>query len=195
MKWKCRRYRIWIINTKIESELYLWEKWKLLTPFLDVLINLTKEQAFIRSFQSYEHENRWLGFGRMKWSEANNIKWTTKFRNAIGKGSDLLFLGTEIWAPDWNRLCDEGNPPDVFIKLYFFPANEQIREGLVIAVPKSLYNKNKSLVDTQLSHIVNEIPNSSISTETRSWWPGWKIRNSIGDINNREIERIVEGKP
>ena len=163
-------------------------------PSLDCLVRLPKEPAFIRSFQAYKQENRWLGFGRMKWNQANNIKWTTKYRNATGS-ENLLFLGTEIWSPDWNQVCDDDYPPSLFIKLYSFPQLKKIKEGLVIAIPVSTYNKNKSVIETQLENLVCVIPNSSIATKTRIWWPGWKIRNSIGDINNWEIEQIVVSKP
>ncbi len=175
----------------MEANLYLLDKWKLLLPSLDTLINIAPEPAFIRSFQSYKFENRWLGFGRMKWNEENNIKWTTKYRNVGDKIPE--FSNTEIWAPDWNRMCEEDMPPDIFVQLYNFPTLEKIREGIVIALPKSIYNKNKVLVDSELTKLVNEIPCSTISTITRSWWPGWKIRNQNGDINCQEIGKIVEG--
>lgn len=193
MKWKYRRYKLWVINTQTMANLYLWEKWKLLLPSLDIIINLTTEPAFIRSFQCYEFENRWLGFGRMKWNEENNIKWTTKYRNGKTGDKILDFYHTEIWAPDWNRVCDDDMPPDIFVQLYNFPARGKVKEGIVIAMPKSLYNRNKILVDSELSKIMKAIPDSTISIATRSWWAGWKIRNQIGDINSQEIAKIVEG--
>ena len=94
MKWRYRKYKLWVINTETEANLYLWDKWKVLLPSLDALIKLTTEPAFIRSFQSYEFENRWLGFGRMKWNEENNIKWTTKYRNAKTGGKIPEFSHT-----------------------------------------------------------------------------------------------------
>lgn len=150
-------------------------------------------KAFIRSFQSYEYENRWLGFGRMKWNQENNIKWTTKYRS--GNIGDKIpeFFNTEIWAPDWVRVCDDDMPPDIFIQLYNFPTLENIMEGIIIAMPKSLYNKNKLLVDSELIKLVNQIPDSTLSTTTRSWYAELRIRNEIGDINNQEIEKIVKG--
>jgi len=193
MKWKYRKYMVWVINTKTEPSLYLWDNWKLLFPALDILISLTKEQAFIRTFQSYKYENRWLGFGRMKWNEENNIKWTTKYRNGNIENKLPDFSHTEIWAPDWNRVCDESMPPDVFVQLYYFPTLENIREGLVIAIPKSLYKRNIILVDSALTNLMNDISGSTISTSTRSWWSGWKTSNEIGDIGNQEIEKIVKG--
>ena len=177
----------------MEANLYLWDKWKLLFPSLDVVINLTTEPAFIRSFQSYEYENRWLGFGRMKWNEKNNIKWSTEYRKGIRGDKVPRFFHTEIWAPDWNRVCDDGMPPDIFVQLYNFPTFQNIREGLVIAMPKSLYNKNRILIESELKKMMAEIPASTISTSTRGWWPGWKIGNQIGDINIQEIEKIVNG--
>jgi len=193
MKWRYSKYCLWVINTKQKPELYLWDNWKRLLPSLDVLVNLTQEPAFIRSFQGYQYETNWLGFGRMKWNEKNNIKWTTKYINEKRRDQLPQFSHTEIWAPDWNRVCDNGMPPDIFIQLYNFPTLENIQEGIVIAMPRSLYHKNKVLVDTELMKLVSEIPGATISVITRRWYPGWKTGNEIGDINNQEIEKIVEG--
>lgn len=194
IKWRYRTYRLWVINTQTACDLYLWDKWKLLMPSLDALIKLTTAQAFMRTFQSYEFENRWLGFGRMKWSQENNIKWTTKYWNGNAEDKIILFFNTEIWAPDWNWVCDNDMPPDLFIRLYNYPTLKNIKEGLIVAMPKSLYNKNKVLVDDELRKLVNQIPDSTISTSTQSWWPGWRTWNEIGDINNQEIEKIVKRK-
>jgi len=167
MKWTYSKYKIWVINTKTEANLYLWDKWKLFLPSLDTLINLTKEPAFIRSFQGYLTDARWLGFGRMKWNEANNIKWTTKYRSGEAGDEIPYFSHTEIWAPDWNRVSDENMPPDIFVQLYNNPTIENIREGFIIAKPRSLYRKNDVLVNLELMKLKNEIPDSTISSVTR----------------------------
>jgi hypothetical protein len=72
-------------------------------PSLDKLLALTKEKAFIKTSHSFEFENKWLGFGRMIWSEENNKKWTTKFRTPENE-SRLKFFDTEVWSPDWHEV-------------------------------------------------------------------------------------------
>lgn len=191
LNWRYKTYQLWLINTTIECNLYLWEKWRLLVPPLDGLIGLTQEKAFIRSFQSYIHENKWLGFGRMKWDEENNIKWTSKYRTNNAVADEPEFYNTEVWAPDWNRVCDTGMPPDVFICLYNYPEVPQIREGLVIALPRSLYKKNKRLVDDSLSKLLSQIPGSKIHEIKRDWWGRTASRNNIGDITPQEIKKII----
>ena len=130
--WTYKRYRLWVINTDKEAFLYKWDNWKLLMPSIDKLLKLTKEKAFIRTNQSFEFENKWLGFGRMTWDEENNVKWTTKYRTADNE-SRLQFFGTEIWAPDWNEFVKSGVPPDIFVKLYNIPNSQTTRQGLIIA--------------------------------------------------------------
>jgi len=75
-----KSYQLLIINTPRECKLYLWENWSVILPAIEEVVNLTKKQAYIRTFQSYEFENKWLGFGRMKWSQKNNLLWTSKYR-------------------------------------------------------------------------------------------------------------------
>ncbi|MES2381174.1 MAG: hypothetical protein V4538_09040 [Bacteroidota bacterium] len=194
MKWTYRRYRLWVINTPTEANLYLWDKWNLLMPAINKLVNITKEEAFIRSFQSYEQENSWLGFGRMPWNEDNNIKWTTKYRNIASEDKILNFFSTEVWAPDWNKVSKENIPPDIFIKLYNYSNAQTVKEGFVIAMPKAMYKKNKTLVDVEITKLVNHIPNASLNTLTRLWQPVWKFSNRIENINFHEIQEIIKQK-
>lgn len=194
MKWSYRRYRLWVINTSNDAKLFLFHNWKLFIPSIDNLLQLTSEAAFIRSFQSYEFENRWLGFGRMSWNDTNNLKWTTKYREDERSEKKLNFQGTEIWAPDWNKVSDRGVPPDVFISLYYYPTLEKIREGLVIAIPTTIYRRNMGFVDAEIAKFGSYIPNSSISTLTRFWQPFGKFVNNLEDMNPHELQKIVEGK-
>lgn len=193
MKWIYEKYRLWVINTQTESDLFLWENWKKLFPALDTLIHLTTKQAYIRSFQMPETGSRWLGFGRMRWNEKNNILWTTKYQDPVKRKKDLLFNSTEIWAPDWNSVCDENIPPDVFIQLYHYPEIPEIREGLIIALPRSIYKQNGIKVDTALKLLSKDIPDSTVTTLTRFWKPVWRIGNEIGDMNPQELQKIVHG--
>lgn len=130
----------------------------------------------------------------MKWSEENNIKWTTKYRGINLENKEPDFYSTEIWAPDWNTACDKDMSPDIFIKLYYYESVKRLREGLVIAMPNSIYVKNRVLIDSELLNVANKIPNSAISTLTRIWYPSWKFRNRIEDMNPHELQEIVENR-
>jgi len=39
MRWSYEKYRLWVINTQTEADLFLWENWKKLCPALDALIH------------------------------------------------------------------------------------------------------------------------------------------------------------
>lgn len=188
--WNYRRYRLWVINTSKEALLYKWDNWKPLIPSIDKLLKLTKEKSFIRTSQSFEFENKWLGFGRMIWDEENNKKWTTKYRTTEEE-SRLQFYGTEIWAPDWNRFYDSGMPPDIFIKLYNNPKSQKAREGLIIAIPRRLGLKEKEIIETELQRLTNLIPGSKMTMITRYWQPWLRFVNNIEDMNHQELEKIV----
>lgn len=147
--WTYRRYRLWVINTDQEAFLYKWDNWKLLMPSIDKLLTLTKEKAFVKTSQSLEFENKWLGFGRMTWSEESNRRWTTKYRTPENE-SRLQFYDTEIWAPDWNEVGRTNVPPDIYIKLYNIARFKSIKEGLIIAMPRRLAIKQKAIIESEL---------------------------------------------
>jgi hypothetical protein len=192
--WSFRRYRLWVINTDKAVFLYKWDNWKSLIPSIDKLLKLTKEKAFIKTSQSFEFENKWLGFGRMSWDEETNEKWTTKYRT-IENESRLQFYGTEIWAPDWNQFDKSGMPPDIFVKLYNNPTSTTIKEGLIIAIPRRVSLKQKEIIEMELSRLTDLIPNSTLTMTTRLWYPWLKFVNNIEDMNPQELEKTInEGR-
>ncbi|MGY3213664.1 hypothetical protein [Mucilaginibacter sp. HD30] len=190
--WPCRRYQLYLINTTVECRLYLWDNWEKILPYINTLVALTDQPAFIRTYQSYEFENRWLGFGRMKWSDENNRKWTTKYRDNNFPGKVPEFYYTEIWAPDWNALCKTGMPPDIFVHLYNNPGVQDVTEGIIIALPISLYDKNKLLIDDAVSKIAVTVTGSKIYEAKRDWWGRRAVRNSIEAINIHEVLEIMK---
>ena len=190
--WTYKRYRLWVINTDKDAFLYKWDNWKLLMPSIDKLLGLTKEKAFIRTNQSFEFENKWLGFGRMTWDEENNIKWTTKYRTSDNE-SRLQFFATEIWAPDWNEFIKSGVPPDIFVKLYNIQNSQTTRQGLIIAIPRRLSLRQKEIIVTELTRLTKLIPDSTLTMTTRLWHPWFKFDNNIEDMNPHELEKIIKG--
>lgn len=188
--WRYKKYRILIVNTTVSCELYLWDNWKFFLPALDKLLLTSQEQAFIRTYQSYEYENKWLGFGRMKWNEENNIRWTTKYRRDVSKTLPKFFK-TEIWAPNWNKVCDTGMPPDIFISLYNYSGIDSVKEGVVVALPESSYKKNFLIIKDIISQLQLCIPNSKVSQAKRDWWGRTALRNNIEDMNPQELKKII----
>lgn len=183
----CKKYQLWIINTPLKCELYLWENWSKILPSIEELVTLTKKQAYIRTFQSYKYENNWLGFGRMKWSHKNNLLWTSKYRTNESKKKNLIFFNTEIWAHDWNQFCNTSMPPDIYINLYNQENAGNIKEGFIIALPNMLYRKNVELVNKILNELVDSLPESKIYSVKRQWWPSSGMPNNIEDTFPQQI--------
>jgi len=183
---------LWVINTPSNAHLYLWENWKNILPFIDTLVKLSSSQAHIRTNQALEHENNWLGFGRMVWNKANNEKWTKKFRENEYANANITLYDTQIWAPDWNQHCKTGVPPDIFIYLYNNPNDNVIKEGIVISMPKRTFNNNEELIESVLNNLLKTIPNSTLSQTTRNWNPSNGYVNEIQHINNWEIMRVLK---
>jgi hypothetical protein len=192
MRWNSfRKYHVWVINTKLDVGLYKWSHWKLIMPSINILLNLNPEESYIRSFQSFEYENRWLGFGRMKWSDENNLKWTTKYRTSENQ-ANLRFNSTEVWSPDWNKCQTDGVPPEIYIQLYHHDNIVPIREGLVIALSKTLATRSIDKVEFELQKLVSIVPEATVSRITRRWQPWWRHTNRLEDMNPTELQEIVE---
>ena len=117
MTWVSKEYEIYIFETSLNFELYLWENWELIYLSLDKLISNMSLKPSIRTSQSFESKSDWLGFGRMVWSKKNNEKWTQKYRTEEYKNEIIQFFNTEIWAPDWNWVLKNKKAPDLLIKV------------------------------------------------------------------------------
>ncbi len=186
-----REYRLWVVNTTAEAQLYLWENYKLLFPHIDALVGISPVKAFIRSLQSMEGKSGFLGFGRMAWSKENNEKWTKKYRGNRNDHANITFFKTQIWAPDWNHHCKTGVPPDIFLEVYNYKNDHKIGEGLIVTIPDIIYRKKTEFIDTTIHKIMKAIPKSKLSVVIRTWNPGGGFPNQIQDINSWEISKVV----
>jgi len=163
-----------------------------LLPNLNPLVELSVNKPYIRSFQGYENKDEYLGFGRMQWSRKNNIKWTSKYRNNEPEQKGLQFFGTEVWSPDWNQCLDRGVYPDIYIKLYHNEQVDEIKEGILIAIPKRIAKKNHQMIESNINEIQQQIPMSTLSIEERLWLPSKKFPNRIEDMNPHELAKIID---
>lgn len=162
-------------------------------PHIDSILKVTTQKAFIKSFQGFGFENKWLGFGRMSWTEANNINWTTRYRTTERQPR---FFATVITAPEFNKPRNfwEGDVnTDVYIQLYRYENFPPISEGLIIAIEKDFVSENNTWLDVSLSRLKELIPNSTITKIVRSWKPWFRFDNEIQDMNPHEIRSIVNG--
>ena len=184
-------YKVWVINMESDVQLYMWENWVRVYPEIDSLVRLATTQAYIRTFQSFEYENKWLGFGRMKWNEANNRKWTSKYRSDEFKEKKLQFFGTEIWAPDWNKCYKTGETPELFVNVYNHPYADKHQEGIVIAMPKRAVIKHEELINSIIESIHEALSDSTLSIIERFWTPGKGFPNRIEDMTPHELAKIM----
>lgn len=187
------KYQLWVVSTTSEAQLFLWNNWKHLFPLIDALILLSPAKASIRTFQAIEHKHGWLGFGRMSWNIENNERWTKKYRENEPDMTRVRFFDTQIWAPDWNQACKTGIPPDIFVRLYNEPESQIAREGLIVAIKKGIAEKNAATIEPAIAELSRRIPDSTVASITRSWFPGAGFANRVEDMNPHEVETIVKG--
>jgi len=128
-----------ILNKSTELKIHDWEQWKKCFEELNGVIGNHSEKMNIRTCQSFLGSSKWLSFGRMVWSEKNNIKWTSKYKSGENKIENLEFSDTEFWAPSWT-ICDKENiSPSIFIKVDTSEnglLKEYFDETILIAVKK-----------------------------------------------------------
>lgn len=76
------KYIVFNINSSSIFEINDWNFYKDIYEIIDTIIKeyALTSNTYIRTFQSFEFDNRWLGFGRMKWNLENNKKWTQKYK-------------------------------------------------------------------------------------------------------------------
>jgi len=104
----------------------------------------------------------------------------------------LQFFGTEVWSPDWNQCLDRGVYPDIYIKLYHNEQVDEIKEGILIAIPKRIAKKNHQMIESNINEIQQQIPMSTLSIEERLWLPSKKFPNRIEDMNPHELAKIID---
>jgi hypothetical protein len=185
-----KEYKVWVINTKLEVQLFTWDNWQHIYPIVNQLLDMVESKAYIRTFQNFETENRWLSFGRMNWNEENNQKWTSKYQTKKYSNRNLLFKNTEIWSPDWNFCQKTNQTPDIFIKVYCTNFLD-LREGIIIAIPKRIVKENDMLISSSIQLIQKLIVSSTLSSVDRYWTPSKNFPNHLNDINPHEVMNIL----
>ena len=182
------KYIVFNINSSSVFEVNDWNFYKAIYEILDTVIKEydLSSSAYIRTFQSFEFDNKWLGFGRMKWNLENNKKWTQKYKTKEYATMNLQFFDTEIWSPDWNHFDKTSDLPKFFSKVY----NENGNQGIFIALELRMYNNNQNFIDKSIKSIKELIPNSEVKFFERYWTPSSGFHNNIQDITYQESTNI-----
>lgn len=182
------KYIVFNINSSAGFEISDWNFYKDIYEIVDAIIkeyNLTSD-TYIRTFQSFEFDTKWLGFGRMKWNLENNKKWTQKYKTKEFSNKDLQFFSTEIWSPDWNHFDKTADLPKFFSKVY----NENGNQGIFIALELRTYKNNSNFIDKSIQNIKKLIPQSETAVFERYWTPSAGFYNNIQDITYQESINI-----
>lgn len=182
------KYIVFNINSSAGFEINDWNFYKDIYEIVDAIIkeyNLTSD-TYIRTFQSFEFDTKWLGFGRMKWNLENNKKWTQKYKTKEFSNKDLQFFSTEIWSPDWNHFEKTADLPKFLSKVY----NENGNQGIFIALELRTYKNNPNFIDKSIQNIKKLIPQSESAVFERYWTPSAGFYNNIQDITYQESINI-----
>ena len=107
-----------------------WSVWQSLMPPIGVLIENAGGQNSLHSFQTGEGKSNWLPFGRMVWSDANNIKWCTRYL----EDTSTVFNATEVWVPGRKQALTGEQGAQVFVHLENFARSGIDAQTLTLAV-------------------------------------------------------------
>ena len=182
------KYIVFNINSSSIFEVNDWNFYRGIYEILDSIIkeyDLTSI-SYIRTFQSFDFDNKWLVFGRMKWNLENNKKWTQKYKAKEYLNKNLQFFDTEIWSPDWNHFDKTGDLPKFFSKVY----NENGNQGIFIALELRMYNNNPDFIEKSIQNIKELIPYSEVKNFKRYWTASSGFHNNIQDITYQESINI-----
>lgn len=179
------KYIVFNINTIFNYKIDDWENWQNLFNVIDkLLIELNlNNQAFIRTYQSFEFENIYLGFGRMKWNLENNKKWTEKYKTSDYSDKKLEFYNTEIWSPDWNLFYKKDELPKFFANIY----SEDINRGITIVFNKTLFLENEDRILYLIEEVRKNISNAELVKFERYWKASYGFVNNIEDTTYKQI--------
>jgi hypothetical protein len=146
--WSPYRYRIaCVIEPQLTRPLYARDAWFEIVPHLDAIIETLGLPAFIRTWQTRPEDTaRQLPFGRLKWSRANNERWTTQY---LEGPQPTHFWCTEVWARDWSYHDQHGGYPDLFCRVehLLVPAESQ---AFVLAIRKAVLANVAEAADAAL---------------------------------------------
>jgi len=182
------KYIVFNINSTASFEVNNWDFYNDIYEIVDVILkeyNLTSD-TYIRTFQSFEFDSKWLGFGRMKWNLENNKKWTQKYKSEGFSNKNLEFFSTEIWSPDWNHFEKTADLPKFFSKVY----SENDNQGIFIALELRMYKSYPDFIDKSIQNIKELIPQSDVGVFERYWTPSSGFHNNIQDITYQESINI-----
>lgn len=179
------KHIVFNINTISNYKIDDWANWQNLLPVFDNLLNELNlnNQACIRTFQSFEFENKWLGFGRMKWNLESNKKWTEKYKSTDYSDKKLEFHNTEIWSPDWNLFYKKDELPKFFANIY----SEDINNGITIVFNKSLFIENEGRILYFIEEVRKIISDAELVKFERYWKPSSGFVNNIEDTSYKQI--------
>lgn len=148
--WSPYVYRIaCVIEPELTRPLWARDPWmEDVFPHLDAVISGIGLPAFMRTYQTRAGRDRPLPFGRLKWSRANNERWTTEYL----EGPDPAhFWEMETWARDWVYHEEHGGNPDVFFRVVHLTYPE--RQAFMLAIRKAVLPKVAEAADAALDAV------------------------------------------
>ena len=146
-----------LVSNEAEKPIYRWAQWQHIASALESVLAITEDLPVIRSCQVSHDSYKNLPFGRMKWSDKNNEKWTEKYQSV---DPSVRFINAEIWSPDWNTMASEHRTPSVFVQVEARPTSK-FAQALTIAVREPEYTNNLSVVRHAVEKIQRMIPCST----------------------------------
>ena len=165
--------------------LWWWENWRQLMPELGALLHVARGPALVRSTQYLPNRSGTVKFGRIRWNERDQQKWTHGSPSNFDSSPGWRFLSAELWAPAWTQCARENCAPDVFMVIAserLFGDATSFEPVIVFAVASELVSRNAELV-TRVVERLGEIVNPKLVANQRRPW-GRSLPSGVGYTNS-----------
>ena len=127
-----RKYEVFVVlGDPGDEPVWTEDRWSLIAPILDPLIQSARGPAGVRSIQLRagpgSPNQRAMSFGRIGWDGQGRSKWV---HAASSDPPELrpFFISTEVWAPSPKTCEREGQSPEVYVAV----RNEKSMPGQVV---------------------------------------------------------------
>jgi hypothetical protein len=167
LPWNRPNMRIACLLAGPEPPLYRWETWRKIVAPMTELVKLLPRPATIRSFQHRPGESKWLPFGHLPWSEANNRKWTSEYLEAP---EAVEFEATEVWSPSRSTWAEEGKNPELYAKIDGNTHRET--QGFILALRRDVLKSAPGIAeaaDGVIGAVAAALPNIRRVVFDRGW--------------------------
>lgn len=191
--WNRPRLRIACLADMSDLLLHRWENWSRVLPAMTALVERLPRPTNISSYQTAPGSEKALPFGRMRWSEANNRRWTTEYLEGPGAAE---FNEASFWSPSRRSSIEQGEDPAFYARIQHLAGFGQ---SFVLALRLDQLPAAAAAADAVLDAVTALLPDAKLLICDRRWEErrvmGVVKENNLDDVGARSAMEWAEAHP